>query len=155
MIYLTAEQFMYGFVAALQAQTSIAFKERLSAIDLLIFDDAQFLQGKSIQAEFGHALNALLDAGRDVIVAADRPPNDLESLDERVRSRLGVGLCVEIGALDEPLRLKILEARVAAARAPTRSSRFRRPCSPLSRTRSARMAATSKAPSTGCLRTRR
>ena len=108
---------MYGFVAALQSQTSIAFKERLRAIDLLIFDDAQFLQGKSIQAEFGHALNALLDAGRDVIVAADRPPNDLESLDERVRSRLGVGLCVEIGPLDEPLRLKILEARVAAARA--------------------------------------
>jgi chromosomal replication initiator protein len=114
-IYLTAERFMYGFVAALQAQTSIAFKERLRAIDLLIFDDAQFLQGKTIQAEFGHALNALLDAGREVIVAADRPPNDLESLDERVRSRLSVGLCVEIGPLDEPLRLKILEARVAAA----------------------------------------
>ena len=116
-IYLTAERFMYGFVAALQSQTSIAFKERLRTIDLLIFDDAQFLQGKNIQAEFGHALNALLDAGREVIVAADRPPNDLESLDERVRSRLSVGLCVEIGALDEPLRLKILEARVAAARA--------------------------------------
>jgi chromosomal replication initiator protein len=115
-IYLTAERFMYGFVAALQAQTSIAFKERLRAIDLLIFDDAQFLQGKTIQAEFGHALNALLDAGREVIVAADRRPNDLEALDERIRSRLGVGLCVEIGALDEPLRLKILEARVAAAR---------------------------------------
>ena len=115
-IYLTAERFMYGFVAALQAQTAIAFKERLRAIDLLIFDDAQFLQGKSIQAEFGHALNALLDAGREVIVAADRPPNDLEALDERVRSRLGVGLCVEIGALDEALRLKILDARVAAAR---------------------------------------
>jgi chromosomal replication initiator protein len=116
-IYLTAEKFMYGFVAALQAQTSIAFKERLRAIDLLIFDDAQFLQGKTIQAEFGHALNALLDAGREVIVAADRPPNDLEALDERVRSRLSVGLCVEIGALDEPLRVKVLEARIAAVRA--------------------------------------
>ena len=115
-IYLTAEKFMYGFVAALQSQTSIAFKERLRAIDLLIFDDAQFLQGKAIQNEFGHALNALLDAGRDVIVAADRPPNDLESLDDRVRSRLAGGLCVEIAALDEALRLKILEARLAAAR---------------------------------------
>ncbi|MBV9288646.1 MAG: chromosomal replication initiator protein DnaA, partial [Hyphomicrobiales bacterium] len=60
---------------------------------------------------------ALLDAGREVIVAADRPPNDLEALDERIRSRLSVGLCVEIGALDEPLRLKILEARIAAVRA--------------------------------------
>jgi chromosomal replication initiator protein len=116
-IYLTAERFMYGFVSALQSQTAIAYKERLRAIDLLIFDDAQFLQGKTIQAEFGHALNALLDAGRDVIVAADRPPNDLEALDERVRSRLGMGLCVEIAALDESLRLKILEARFAAARA--------------------------------------
>jgi len=116
-VYLTAEKFMYGFVASLQSQTSIAFKERLRTIDLLIFDDAQFLQGRSIQAEFGHALNALLDAGREVVVAADRPPNDLEALDERVRSRLSGGLCVEIGPLDEPLRLKILEARLAAAHA--------------------------------------
>jgi chromosomal replication initiator protein len=116
-VYLTAEKFMYGFVAALQAQTAIVFKEALRAIDLLIFDDAQFLQGKAIQAEFGHALNALLDSGRQVVVAADRPPSDLESLDERVRSRLAGGLCVEMAALDEPLRTKILEARIAAARA--------------------------------------
>jgi chromosomal replication initiator protein len=114
-IYLTAEKFMYGFVAALRAQTAIAFKESLRSIDLLIFDDAQFLQGKSIQTEFCHALNALVDAGRQVIVAADRPPGDLEALEERVRSRLAGGLCVEMGALDEPLRIKILEARIAAA----------------------------------------
>ncbi len=115
-IYLTAEKFMYGFVAALQSQTAIAFKEALRSIDLLIFDDAQFLQGKVIQAEFGHALNALVDAGRQVVVAADRPPSDLESLEERVRSRLAGGLCVEMLPLDEPLRIKILEARIAAAR---------------------------------------
>ena len=115
-VYLTAEKFMYGFVAALQAQTAIAFKEALRAIDLLIFDDAQFLQGKVIQAEFGHALNALVDAGRQVVVAADRPPGDLEALEERVRSRLAGGLCVEMHPLDEPLRVKILEARIAAAR---------------------------------------
>ena len=114
-IYLTAERFMYGFVAALQSQTAIAFKEALRSIDLLIFDDAQFLQGKAIQNEFGHALNALLDAGRQVVVAADRPPADLESLEERVRSRLAGGLCVEMGALDDVLRVKILEARIAAA----------------------------------------
>jgi chromosomal replication initiator protein len=114
-IYLTAEKFMYGFVAALRAQTAIAFKESLRSIDLLIFDDAQFLQGKSIQTEFCHALNALVDAGRQVVVAADRPPGDLEALEERVRSRLAGGLCVEMGALDEPLRIKILEARIAAA----------------------------------------
>jgi chromosomal replication initiator protein len=116
-IYLTAERFMYGFVAALRAQTAIAFKESLRSIDLLIFDDAQFLQGRSIQNEFCHALNALVDAGRQVVVAADRPPNELESLEERVRSRLAGGLCVEMGALDEALRVKILEARVVAAQA--------------------------------------
>ena len=116
-VYLTAEKFMYGFVAALKAQTAIAFKESLRAIDLLIFDDAQFLQGKSIQHEFCHALNALVDAGRQVVIAADRPPSDLEALEERVRSRLAGGLCVEMNGLDEPLRIKILEARIAAAQA--------------------------------------
>jgi chromosomal replication initiator protein len=116
-IYLTAEKFMYGFVAALKAQTAIAFKEKLRAIDVLVIDDVQFLQGKSIQQEFCHTLNALIDAGRQIVVAADRPPADLESLDERVRSRLSGGLCVEMGGLDEGLRLKILETRVAAAKA--------------------------------------
>ncbi len=115
-VYLTAEKFMYGFVAALQSQTAIAFKEALRSVDLLIFDDAQFLQGSVIQAEFGHALNALLDADRQVVVAADRPPSELEALDERVRSRLAGGLCVEMHPLDEPLRIKMLEARIALAR---------------------------------------
>jgi chromosomal replication initiator protein len=115
-IYLTAERFMYGFVAALKAQTAIAFKERLRAIDLLVIDDIQFLQGKSIQQEFCHTLNALIDSRRQIVIAADRPPSDLESLDERVRSRLAGGLCIEIGGLDEALRVKILEARIAAAK---------------------------------------
>ena len=116
-IYLTAEKFMYGFVLALKAQTSLAFKERLRGIDVLIIDDVQFLQGKSIQQEFCHTINALIDARKQIIIAADRPPSDLESLEERVRSRLSGGLCVEIGALDEALRVKMLESRVAVARA--------------------------------------
>ena len=115
-LYLTAEKFMYGFVAALRAQTAIAFKEALRGIDVLVIDDLQFLQGKSTQAEFCHTLNALIDAGRQVVIAADRPPSDLESLDERMRSRLAGGLVVEMGALGEELRLEILKSRVAAAR---------------------------------------
>ncbi len=115
-IYLTAERFMYGFVSALKAQTAIAFKEKLRGIDLLVIDDVQFLHGKSIQQEFCHTLNALLDSGRQVIIAGDRPPSDLEALDERVRSRLSGGLAVEIGALDDDLRVRILEARIQAAR---------------------------------------
>src|ERR1700730_12688456 len=115
-IYLTAERFMYGFVSALKAKTAIAFKERLRAIDVFVIDDIQFLRGKSIQQEFCHTLNALIDSGRQIVTAADRPPSDLESLDERVRSRLAGGLCIEIGALDEKLRIKILVSRIAAAK---------------------------------------
>jgi chromosomal replication initiator protein len=115
-IYLTADRFMYGFVSALKAQTALNFKERLRGIDLLVIDDVQFLQGKSIQQEFCHTLNALIDAGRQIVIAADRPPSDLESLDERVRSRLAGGLVVEMGPLDEALRIKIIEARIASAR---------------------------------------
>lgn len=114
-IYLTAEKFMYGFVAALKAQTAIAFKEKLRAIDVLIIDDIQFLQGKSIQQEFCHTLNALIDARKQIVIAADRPPGDLETLDERVRSRLAGGLSVEIEALDEDLRRRILGVRIEAA----------------------------------------
>jgi len=116
-LYLTAERFMYGFVSALRTQTALAFKESLRAIDVLVVDDLQFLQGKQTQAEFSHTLNSLIDAGRQVVVAADRPPPDIESLDERVRSRLAGGLVVEMGPLGEELRLEILLARVAAARA--------------------------------------
>src|SRR5258705_444009 len=110
-LYLTAEKFMYGFVAALKTQTALAFKEALRGIDVLVIDDLQFLQGKSTQAEFCHTLNALIDAGRQVVIAADRPPSDLESLDDRVRSRLAGGLVVEMGSLGEELRLGILKSR--------------------------------------------
>ncbi|HEX4411696.1 MAG TPA: chromosomal replication initiator protein DnaA [Xanthobacteraceae bacterium] len=116
MLYLTAERFMYGFVSALRSQTTLAFKEAVRAIDVLVIDDLQFLQGRSTQAEFCHTLNALIDAGRQVVIASDRPPADLESLDDRVRSRLAGGLVVEVGGLGEELRLEILKNRINAAR---------------------------------------
>ena len=115
-LYLTAEKFMYGFVAALRAQNALAFKEALRAIDVLVIDDLQFLQGKNTQAEFCHTLNALIDSGRQVVIAADRPPSELETLDERVRSRLAGGLVVEMGSLGEELRFEILKTRVTAAK---------------------------------------
>ncbi|MDO8874650.1 MAG: chromosomal replication initiator protein DnaA [Pseudolabrys sp.] len=118
-LYLTAEKFMYGFVSALRTQTALAFKEALRGIGVLVIDDLQFLQGKSTQAEFCHTLNALIDAGRQVVIASDRPPSELESLDDRVRSRLAGGLVVEMGTLGEELRLEILKARVNTARSHT------------------------------------
>lgn len=115
-LYLTAEHFMYRFVAALMAQSAIAFKEQLRGIDLLLIDDMQFLQGRQVQQEFCHTLNSLIDGARQVVVAADRPPADLETLDERVRSRLAGGLLVEVGAPDAELRRRIVAHRVAQAK---------------------------------------
>jgi chromosomal replication initiator protein len=114
-LYLTADRFMHGFVSALRSQTAIQFKDQMRNIDLLIVDDVQFLQGKTVQQEFCHIINALADQRRQMVVAADRPPGDLEGLDERIKSRLAGGLCVEISAFDEDLRRRILERRIAAA----------------------------------------
>ena len=114
-LYLTAEAFMHRFVAALKADRTLSFKDRLRGIDVLIIDDMQFLQGKTIQQEFCHTLNSLLDGNRQVVVAADRPPADLDGLEERVRSRLAGGLTVEIAAPEHSLRIAMLKARAAAA----------------------------------------
>jgi chromosomal replication initiator protein len=114
-LYLTAEHFMFRFVAALRSQSTIPFKESLRDIDLLLIDDMQFLQGKSIQQEFCHMLNALIDGARQVVVAADRPPAELEMLDERVRSRLKGGVAFEIAQPDVGLRRAILASRYAIA----------------------------------------
>ncbi|POF33964.1 chromosomal replication initiator protein DnaA [Roseibium marinum] len=115
-LYLTAEHFMYKFVAALKSQSALAFKDTLRTIDLLLIDDMQFLHGKQVQQEFCHTLNALIDGARQVIVAADRAPSELDTLDDRVRSRLSGGLVVGIQEPDFVLRRSILNSRVAAAR---------------------------------------
>ncbi|MDQ0314172.1 chromosomal replication initiator protein DnaA [Amorphus orientalis] len=116
-LYLTAEHYIYRFVAALKNQTALAFKELLRDIDVLLIDDLQFLHGGKVQEEFCHTLNALVDGARQVVLAADRPVSELEGLDQRVRSRIGAGLSVEIGAPDLELRSKILERRLAAQKA--------------------------------------
>ena len=119
-LYLTAERFMSGFVQALRARDALAFKEKLRKIDILLIDDMEFLQGPTIQQEFCHTLNSLIDGGRQVVVAADRAPTQLDKLDMRMRSRLGGGLVAEIGTMDYDLRHKILLKRAAEACAETR-----------------------------------
>lgn len=116
-VYLTAEYFMWRFATALRDNDALSFKESLRSIDLLIIDDMQFLQGKSIQHEFCHLLNMLLDSARQVVVAADRAPWELESLDPRVRSRLQGGVAIEIEAPDYDMRLDMLRQKLAEARA--------------------------------------
>jgi chromosomal replication initiator protein len=114
-LYLTAERFMSGFVQALRARDALAFKEKLRKIDILLIDDMEFLQGPTIQQEFCHTLNSLIDGGRQVVVAADRAPTQLDKLDMRMRSRLGGGLVAEIAAMDYDLRHKILQKRAQEA----------------------------------------
>jgi chromosomal replication initiator protein len=115
-LYLTAERFVYNFVSALRSETALAFKAALRGCDVLVIDDLQFVQGKASQAEFCHTINSLIDAGRQVVIAADRPPMDVGHLDDRMRSRLAGGLVVMMGPLGEEMRLDILKFGVLAAR---------------------------------------
>lgn len=113
LLYLTAERFMYSFAEALQARDAVAFKDKIRAIDILLIDDIEFLQGRTFQQEFCHTLNSLIDGGKQVVVAADCPPMQLESFDARMRSRLSGGLVAEIASMDYDLRHKILKRRAA------------------------------------------
>ncbi|RCL00285.1 MAG: chromosomal replication initiator protein [Candidatus Tokpelaia sp. JSC188] len=115
-VYLTAEYFMWRFTTSIRDNDTLSFKKQLRDIELLIIDDMQFLQGKSIQHEFCHLLNNLLDSVKQVVVAADRPPLELESLDLRVRSRLQGGVSLEISPPDYEMRLKMLRGRLKLAR---------------------------------------
>lgn len=115
-VYLTAEYFMWRFASAIRDSKALVFKDALNEIDLLIIDDMQFLQGEKIQSEFCHLINTLLDSAKQVVVAADRPPSELESLDPRVRSRLKGGVALEIEAPDYEMRHAMLQKRLDDAR---------------------------------------
>jgi len=112
LMYLTAERFMYSFADALQSRGGPAYKDRLRGIDVLLIDDMEFLQGRTFQQEFCHTLNSLIDGGKQVVVAADCVPMQLEGFDARMRSRLAGGLVAELGAMDYDLRHQILKRRV-------------------------------------------
>ncbi|SEP62451.1 chromosomal replication initiator protein DnaA [Devosia sp. YR412] len=115
-VYLTADHFMYHFIAAVQRQSALGFKDWLRRVDLLLIDDMQFLQGKSA-TEFGHTLGTLLTGAKQVVVAGDAPPRDLEMIDERIRSRLSGGLVVPISGFDLDLRKSIVQRRADQATA--------------------------------------
>ncbi|MBY0407323.1 MAG: chromosomal replication initiator protein DnaA, partial [Rickettsiales bacterium] len=112
-LYLSAEKFMYQFIKALRFKETLAFKEQLRSVDVLMIDDVQFISGKdSTQEEFFHTFNALVDQNKQLIISCDRSPSDLEDMEERVRSRLGWGLVADIHATTYELRLGILQSKV-------------------------------------------
>ena len=111
-IYMSAEKFMYYFIKALRFKNTMAFKEQFRNVDVLMIDDVQFISGKdSTQEEFFHTFNALIDQNKQLIISADKSPQDLEGIEERMRSRLGWGLVADIHPLTYELRLGILQAK--------------------------------------------
>ncbi len=113
--YMSAEKFMVEFLAALRAKEAIAFKQKLRSVDLLMIDDVQFIAGKeSTQEEFFHTMNEIISAGKRLVITADRSPQNLEGIEQRILSRMAWGLVADINAADYELRLNILHAKVAA-----------------------------------------
>ncbi len=111
-VYLSAEKFMYQFIRALRFKDTMSFKELFRSVDVLMVDDVQFIGGKdSTQEEFFHTFNTLVDRGSQIVISSDRSPSELSGLEERIRSRLGWGLVVDIHPSTYELRLGILQTK--------------------------------------------
>ncbi len=111
-MFISAERFMYQFVKSIKSNDMVKFKEYFRNTDILLIDDIQFMNGKeAMQEEFFHTFNALLDKGSQIIVSADRPPNKLSRIQERIKSRFSGGLVVDIQKPDLRLRKKIIEKK--------------------------------------------
>ena len=111
-MFISAERFMYQFVKSIKSNNMVKFKEYFRNTDILLIDDIQFMNGKeAMQEEFFHTFNALLDKGSQIIVSADRAPNKLLRIQERIKSRFSGGLVVDIQKPDYELRKKIVEKK--------------------------------------------
>jgi len=109
-MFISAERFMYQFVKSIKSNEMVKFKEYFRNTDVLLIDDIQFMNGKeAMQEEFFHTFNALLDKGSQIILSADRAPNKLSRIQERIKSRFSGGLVVDIQKPDIELRKKIVE----------------------------------------------
>jgi chromosomal replication initiator protein len=114
--YMSAERFMYRFIAAIRSQATMEFKEQVRGVDVLMIDDLHFLVGKeTTQEEFFHTFNALVESGKQIVVSADKSPSDLSGLEERVRTRLGSGMVADLHATTIELRVSILVSKAARA----------------------------------------
>ena len=112
-MFISAERFMYQFVKSIKSNEMVKFKDYFRNTDVLIIDDIQFMNGKeAMQEEFFHTFNALLDKGSQIIVSADRPPNKLLRIQERIKSRFSGGLVVDIQKPEFELRKKILNYKI-------------------------------------------
>ena len=111
-MFISAERFMYQFVKSIKSNEMVKFKEYFRNTDILLIDDIQFMNGKeAMQEEFFHTFNALLDKGSQVIISADRAPNKLSRIQERIKSRFAGGLVVDIQKPDYELRKTIVKQK--------------------------------------------
>ena len=111
---MSAERFMFDFVAAMRAKDTFAFKQRLRSVDLLLIDDLQFIAGKdATQEEFFHTVNEIMSAGKRLVISADRCPQSLDGVEARIIGRLGMGLVADIKAPELALRRSILARKLA------------------------------------------
>ena len=114
-IYLSAERFMYQFVKSIKNKDTQKFKDAFRNADVLILDDVQFISGKEVtQEEFFYTFNSLIENQSQVIISCDRSPNDLDRIQDRIKSRLSGGLVIDIQPPDIALRLQILKNRCKA-----------------------------------------
>ena len=112
-MFISAERFMYQFVKSIKSNDMVKFKEYFRNTDVLLIDDIQFMNGKeAMQEEFFHTFNALLDKESQIVVSADRPPNKLSRIQERIKSRFSGGLVVDIQKPEYDLRRKIIDHKI-------------------------------------------
>ena len=112
-MFISAERFMYQFVKSIKSNEMVKFKDYFRNTDVLLIDDIQFMNGKeAMQEEFFHTFNALLEKGSQIILSADRPPNKLSRIQERIKSRFSGGLVVDIQSSDFDLRYKIVKRKI-------------------------------------------
>ena len=117
--YMSAEKFMYRFIAAIRSQSTMEFKEQLRSVDVLMIDDLQFLIGKdNTQEEFFHTFNALVDAGKQIVVSADKSPSDLSGPGGTAAHPARLRHGRRPARHDLELRVSILEAKAARAGVP-------------------------------------
>ena len=111
-MFISAERFMYQFVKSIKSNDMVKFKEYFRNTDIFLIDDIQFMNGKeAMQEEFFHTFNVLLEKGSQIIVSADRPPNKLIRIQERIKSRFSGGLVVDIQNADFELRYNIIKSK--------------------------------------------